>query len=249
MLMIGVFLLVTFALFYVWNSFSGYWKRWGWGPDVFFGYLITFKIIVTFLVYGNSFLDLRAKSGAERYLLIPATKTEKIIAQIFLKVGIAEIILPLVFWLSANFAGMLWTGFLQDIIEVEEKAQFTTFGLGIIWPFPPEQNWAVYALTIGFYLFFPSILFAGNLFFGKWNVVLTPLSTFIFYLILAASSIGLSQMLFEKEESIWSFNISIDQPEIFTDVPLMILLIIFLLYAASALSSVVAYFKLKEREV
>jgi hypothetical protein len=106
----------------------------------------------------------------------------------------------------------------------------------------------VQLLIVGISLLLFSLLFAGSLFFGKWNVVLTPLSVFVYYLILAGSSIGLSHMLLRKT-SMFSFDISLVQPEFFDGVPLIMLMILVLLYSASALSYVVAYFKLKEREV
>jgi hypothetical protein len=130
------------------------------------------------------------------------------------------------------------------LIEVSEISFFEL----TLFMSSPDNSLVVQLLILGISLLLFSLLFAGSLYFGKWNVVLTPLSTFVFYLILAGSSIGLSHMLLSKT-SMFSFDISLDQPEIFTDVPLIILICIFLLYTASALSYVVAYFKLKEREV
>ncbi|TFV94278.1 hypothetical protein E4S40_09590 [Algoriphagus kandeliae] len=249
MLTIGSFFLLATFFFYVWNKFSAYWDLWDWRDQTFLGYLMAYKILLVFLVYGNAFFDLRSKANSERYLLIPASNWEKLLSQLFIKIGLAEIILPLVFWLSANFASLIWVNFLQEIFHPENLAEFQLIGIGIIWPFPPDQNWAIYLLMLGIYLVLISIFFAGNLYFGKWNLVLTPVSLFIFYLIITSSSVGLSQLLFTKDESILSFNISINEPEIFTDVPLMVLVIIFLLFLGSALSYLVAYYRLKEREV
>jgi len=219
-----------------------------WEKSSYLGIFIGFKLLVFFVVIAQSFKELRSRSSAEFYLLLPSSVLEKVSAQFIFLITLAELILPFVFWLAIQLAYWFWTGLIARDNVLIEISEISFFELTMFFS-SSGNNWAIQLLVVGISLLLFSLLFAGSLYFGKWNVVLTPLSTFVFCLILAGSSIALSQILFSKEESIWSFNISIDQPEIFTDVPLMILLIIFLLYSASALSYVIAYFKLKEREV
>ncbi len=260
MLILGGFLLVVLLLLFIWyqnsesiRQFDQYVKgssnQWIWQAGAYVGIYIGFKILIIFLVVAQSFLDLRSQSSAERYLLLPASTLEKLISQVVFKFGLAELVLPIVFWLGAKAALALWLGSIQQLFDLPMAAELVSFDFDMLWSFPGNQNWAVYLLMWGMILITPSIFFTGSLFFGKWNIVLTPLSIIVFYLILAGSSLALSQALFSKEESVWSFNISIDQPEIFTDVPLMILLLIFLLFLGTVLSFVTAYYKLKEREV
>jgi hypothetical protein len=219
-----------------------------WEKSSYLGIFIGFKLLVFFVVIAQSFKELRSRSSAEFYLLLPSSVLEKVSAQFIFLITLAELILPFVFWLAIQLAYWFWPGLIARDNVLIEISEISFFELTMFFS-SSGNNWAIQLLVVGISLLLFSLLFAGSLYFGKWNVVLTPLSTFVFCLILAGSSIALSQILFSKEESIWSFNISIDQPEIFTDVPLMILLIIFLLYSASALSYVIAYFKLKEREV
>ena len=249
MLILGGFLLVVFLMLFVWYQNSSDLDEWIWERGAYVGIFIGFKILILFLVVAQSFLDLRSQSSAERYLLLPASTLEKLISQVVFKFGLAELILPIVFWVGIKVAALVWLGFVQQVFDLPIPAELASFDFDMLWSFPGDQNWAVYLLLWGLMLITPSLFFTGSLFFGKWNIVLTPLSIFVFYLFLTGSSLALSQSLFSKEESVWSFSISIEHPEIFDDVPLMILVIIFLLYAASALSYVVAYFKLKEREV
>ena len=261
MLAIGTFLFTLVFMLFVWYQnhrsatvFESHLEgsgseQWVWEKGAYVGIFLGFKLLVLFLVIAQSFKELRSRSAAEFYLLVPASVFEKLISQFVFLIGLAEVVLPFIFWSAIQVARLIWTGFAGEMEGMIGVSNISLFELTLLLPEIKDQNWAVILLIYGFTILTISLLFAGSLYFGKWNVVLTPLSTFIFNLILAGSSIGLSQMLFEKEESIWSFNISIEQPEIFTDVPLMILLIIFLLYSASALSYVVTYFKLKEREV
>lgn len=249
MLAIGTFLFTLVFMLFVWykNAESG--SQWVWERGAYVGVFLGFKVLVFTLVIAQSFKELRSKSASAFYLLLPSSILEKLVSQFVFLISLAELVLPFIFWCAIQIAQLIWAGLVKGIDGSSGVSDIAFFELTLLTPGMKDQNWAVILLIYGLFSLVISLLFSGSLFFGKWNVVLTPLSTFIFHLILAGSSIGLSQMLFSEEESVWSFQISIDHPEIFTDVPLMILVIIFLLYAASALSYVVAYFKLKEREV
>lgn len=260
MLVLGTFLFTFLFLLFVWyknseaaNNFDlpiegVSFPRSTWEKSSYLGIFIGFKLLVFFVVIAQSFKELRSRSSAEFYLLLPSSVLEKLTAQFVFLITLAELILPFVFWLAIQSAYWFWTGLIAGGSVLIEVSEISFFELTMFFS-SSGNNWAIQLLIVGISLLLFSLLFAGSLYFGKWNVVLTPLSLVVYLLILMGSSTALSQVLITKEGSVWSFNISIEQPEIFTDVPLMILLIIFLLYSASALSYVVAYFKLKEREV
>ncbi|MFL0683625.1 MAG: hypothetical protein ACJLTB_10450 [Algoriphagus aquaeductus] len=260
MLVLGTFLFTFLFLLFVWYKNSEVANDFDvsiegvsfpestWEKSSYLGIFIGFKLLVFIVVIAQSFKELRSRSSAEFYLLLPSSVLEKVGAQFVFLITLAELILPFVFWLAIQSAYWFWTGMINGGGILSEVSKISFFELTLFFS-SSGHTWAIQLLVVGISLLLFSLFFAGSLFFGKWNVILTPLSVFIYFLILAGSSIGLSQMLFSKEESVWSFQISIDQPEIFDGVPLMILASIFLLYAASALSYVVAYFKLKEREV
>lgn len=259
MLVLGAFLSTFLFLLFVWykNSEAANdsdlpiegvnFSRSTWEKSSYLGIFIGFKLLVFFVVIAQSFKELRSRSSAEFYLLLPSTVLEKVSAQFVFLITLAELILPFVFWLAIQTVYWFWTGMIEGGNVLMEVSEISFFELTLFMS-SPDNSWAVQLLIIGISLFLFSLLFAGSLYFGKWNVVLAPLSVFVYYLILAGSSIGLSQILF-SDQSMFSFNISIDQPEIFDGVPLIMLLILVLLYSATALSYVVAYFKLKEREV
>lgn len=259
MLVIGTFLFTFLFLLFVWyknseaaNDFDSPIEGVSfpgsiWEKSSYLGIFIGFKLLVFFVVIAQSFKELRNRSSAEFYLLLPSSVLEKLTAQFVFLITLAELILPFVFWLAIQTAYWIWTGLIAGGSVLIEVSEISFFELTLFMS-SPDNSLVVQLLILGISLLLFSLLFAGSLFFGNWNVVLTPLSVFVYYLILAGSSIGLSQMLLSKT-SMFSFDISLDQPEIFTDVPLIILICIFLLYTASALSYVVAYFKLKERDV
>jgi hypothetical protein len=258
-LILGTFLFTFLFLLFVWyknseaanifdSAFEGVsFPRSIWEKSSYLGIFIGFKLLVFFVVIAQSFKELRTRSTAEFYLLLPSTVLEKVGAQFVFLITLAELILPFVFWLAIQTAYWFWTGIIEGGNMLSEVSEISFFELTLFFS-SSGNNWAIQLLSVGISLSLFSLLFTGSLYFGKWNVVLTPLSVFVYYLFLAGSSIGLSHMLLSKK-SMFSFDIRIERPEIFTDVPLMILVIIFLLYAASALSYVIAYFKLKEREV
>jgi hypothetical protein len=258
-LVLGTFLFTFLYLLFVWykNSEAANdsdlpiegvnFSRSTWEKSSYLGIFIGFKLLVFFVVIAQSFKELRSRSSAEFYLLLPSTVLEKVSAQFVFLITLAELILPFVFWLAIQTAYWFWTGMIEGGNVLMGVSEISFFELTLFMS-SPGNSWVVQSLIIGISLFLFSLLFAGSLYFGKWNVVLAPLSVFVYYLILAGSSIGLSQILF-SDQSMFSFNISIDLPEIFDGVPLIMLLILVLLYSATALSYVVVYFRLKEREV
>lgn len=258
-LVLGTFLFTFLFLLFVWykNSEAANdsdlpiegvnFSRSTWEKSSYLGIFIGFKLLVFFVVIAQSFKELRSRSSAEFYLLLPSTVLEKVSAQFVFLITLAELILPFVFWLAIQTAYWFWTGMIEGGNVLMGVSEISFFELTLFMS-SPGNSWVVQSLIIGISLFLFSLLFAGSLYFGKWNVVLAPLSVFVYYLILAGSSIGLSQILF-SDQSMFSFNISIDLPEIFDGVPLIMLLILVLLYSATALSYVVVYFRLKEREV
>lgn len=259
MLVFGTFLFTFLFLLFVWYKNSEAANDFDvtiegvsfpgsiWEKSSYLGIFIGFKLLVFFVVIAQSFKELRSKSSAEFYLLLPSSILEKVIAQFVFLITLAELILPFVFWLAIQLAYWFWTGLIAGGSVLIEISEISFFELTLFMS-SPDNSLVVQLLIVGISLLLFSLLFAGSLFFGKWNVVLTPLSVFVYYLILAGSSIGLSHMLLRKT-SMFSFDISLVQPEFFDGVPLIMLMILVLLYSASALSYVVAYFKLKEREV
>lgn len=260
MLVIGTFFFTLLFMLFVWYKNSESARQFElyidggnpnhsiWDKSAYISLFIAFRVLVLFVVIAQSFKELRSRSSAEFYLLLPSSILEKLTAQFVFFMALAELVLPFIFWTAIQAAHWIWTDLIDQVIGVTGVSDISFLELTLFMS-SSGNTWAIQLLVAGISLLLISLLFSGSLYFGKWNVVLTPLSLFVYYLILAGSSIGLSQILFSKEKSVWDFSISIDQPEIFDGVPLMILVIIFLLYTASALSYVVAYFKLKEREV
>lgn len=260
-LAIGTFLFTLVGMLVIWHQyFEGIQDvsshldgtaptQWVWEKGAYYGVFLTFKLLIWFLVIAQSFKALRRRSSAELFLLLPASVLEKLVAQVVFLIGLAELILPFLFWLAVRAAHWIWVGMIAKIKGIEGSIDVSIFDLTFFLPNIGDQNWGVFLLIYGLGLILTSWFFLGSLYFGKWNVVLSPLTMFLTYAVLAGSSIALSRVLFFREEEAWRFQINVNQPEIFPDVPLIMLVLIFLLYAGSLLSYVIAYFKLKEREV
>ena len=198
MLTLGAFFFTLVFMLFVWYKNAENGSQWVWEKAAYYGVFIGFKIIVLFLVVAQSFKELRSSSASSFYLLLPASILEKLASQFIFLIVLAEVVLPFVFWSAIQTAQLMWAGFLRGIDGFTGVADISFFELILFLPGIRDQNWGVIVLTYGIILFVISLLFSGSLFFGKWNVVLTPLSTIVFYLILAGSSIGLSQILFSK---------------------------------------------------
>lgn len=261
MLMIGAFLLTLISMLLIWYQYfdnsrvvnshleAAGSSVWIWENGAYQGVFLTFKVLILFLVIAQSFKGLRTRSSAEFFLLLPATVLEKLIAQIILLVGLAELLLPFLFWLAIRLAKLIWIGVIEKVKGFEANIDISVFELTFFLPNIQDQHWSISLFLYGITLLVTSWFFLGSLYFGKWNVVFSPLTMFLTYLILAGSSIGLSKVLIKNEANSLSFDISLNEPEIFPDVPLIMLVLILLLYSGSFLSYVIAYFKLKEREV
>ena len=110
MLVIGTFLFTFLFLLFVWyknseaaNDFDSPIEGVSfpgsiWEKSSYLGIFIGFKLLVFFVVIAQSFKELRNRSSAEFYLLLPSSVLEKLTAQFVFLITLAELILPFVFW-------------------------------------------------------------------------------------------------------------------------------------------------------
>ncbi|MFD2037319.1 hypothetical protein ACFSKL_21150 [Belliella marina] len=203
---------------------------------------------VLIFVAGQSFMDLRSKAGAERYILLPASVFEKLISQGFVKFGVTFLVMPVIFVLSALLARWIavehlshWTGSIKNIEVISSKVLFLD-----------KDNLPLigYVFFTGFFLFASSALFTGSQFYGRWNSVLSPLFIMLFSLFTAFSPYLLSSLFSSKHWSVGEFlGVNREVTILGQEAPLYIFALLVLFYLGFLLSCLISYFRLKEKEV
>lgn len=216
-------------------------------------FYVGFIFLAVFFI-GQSFLDLRDKGKARLYFLLPASQFEKFVVEFLLKVFLPLVTYPIIFWLSSIFSVELFKVFSSNFLnpfnnELPESVEFLS-----LFQLPDEQISPIYWLIGGLLCLFPSLMFSGGVFFGKWNSLLMPLTIIAIWGIMTLSSLVLSWLIHPVTVSrnggqarIEIFNF--DQPEIFSNTPLTVFVIVFCLWAAVFISYLASYYKLTEKEV
>ncbi|MCH7399663.1 hypothetical protein MM236_16820 [Belliella sp. DSM 107340] len=204
-------------------------------------YFVYFLAVIIFIV-GQGFKDLVTKASSERYLLLPASHIEKLIAQILTKFSVALIAMPFVFWFGVLLARLIGFSLMNNILSTKnfEKIEYLRFES--LWILTEGEHWSFNAFFIGSVFFLFSFMILGSQYFGKWNFVYTPLIKILFVLITVLSCRALLSFYTKN-------NTNINELEVFDGVPLFVFVLIILLFLGSFLSYFISYHKLKEREV
>lgn len=243
----GGFLLIFLYFTYYINKFR-YHSIPNWENQLYNSTYIPYLIAAVFIVISQSFMDLRASTSAERYLLIPASALEKLVSQFVVKFGFTVLVLPLVFWLSAVLSRWMsleliypWLGGNQEVMPISFE---------VLWPLRKGQILSFYLFFYGVFMFIPAVLFTGSFYFGKWNIILTPLFFILFGVLLVFTAFGIQNLVFEGFRYIgdildYSWQVTFYGEQ----VPLIILILIALFYIGTIVSYWISYHKLKEREV
>lgn len=223
----------------------------GYAKGIFFsGYFI-----LCLLWVGQSFLALRNPQNAKAYLMLPANASEKYLIELLIKMLGLFVIYPVVFWIASNlglglfqfFGPLLFKNITLDYIGILEWKEFwliEDFG---------EQLFFIKLILLGLFALIPSLMWAGSLIFGKFNLFWMPFSFIVIYLGISATSLGLSWMMYPGtltvNEQVKFEVLNFDQPEILSDTPLLIVMAAIWIWLAVILSYVVAYWKLTEKQV
>jgi hypothetical protein len=227
-------------------------KNIAWEAGNYQGIFFVGIFILAIFATGQSFLDLREKKAARQYLLLPASHLEKYLVQFLGRFLLPLMIYPILFWLASVLSvGIVKLSILllfeNKAIDFPEAVQFFQ-----LFSLPSEQPTIVYWILWGIFLLIPSLMFLGGIIFGKLNFVLMPLSVLLFSGLMALSFLGLSWILqldsINLGEQMKFEVLNFDKPEIFSGIPLLLLVIIALFWIAIFLSYVVSYYRLTEKE-
>ncbi|TXD79249.1 hypothetical protein [Algoriphagus ratkowskyi] len=208
---------------------------------------------LTLFGIGYSFIELRDKRSAQLYLILPGSAMEKYLIQFLTRIVLFPILFTLLFVLGVEVSKSIFQISSVTIygksptLVVDDLDVFNMLSLFYLWKLP-----ILYYMFIGIGGVIVSIMFTGGIVFGKWNVLLMPLSFLGFTLLLFLTSIVLSWIVIgipEDSSELFISQIRFQQPEIFTDTPLIVFVVTVLMWLAIPQFFLVAYFKLKEYEV
>jgi hypothetical protein len=205
----------------------------------FQGFLAAFVSVFAILYVGHSFPAFRSKESTIHYLMLPASALEKFVFEFIIRIGLALVILPLLYWLTFNVQGYFFGMFTEKIFEPIGLQYVVTVD-----EMPSEMKFLIYSLITSGALFALSLAFTGAAMFTK-----QPLVKSLFTVALVVMFfVGYSYIIVEHV-GVGRYN----PPDHMVLVPLeenrALALITVALAAGTAVMLFVAYQKLKEREV
>ena len=205
----------------------------------FQGFLVGFVTIFGILYAGHSFPAFRNKESTINYLMVPASVLEKFVFEFLNRIGIAILVLPLLYWATFHLQGYSFTLFTDEIfhpIGVQYLVRIDT----------PDGEPAlfIYTLIAAAVLLAFVLAFTGAAMFNKQPLVKTLFSLAVIVIFF----IGYSYIVLEHL-GVEKYN----PPDTMVLLPMNDAKIFRLLTVALIVTNVVmllvAFRKLKEREV
>lgn len=193
------------------------------------------------LYTGSAFSGFRSKEKSIHYLLIPASRFEKFLCEYVIRIVVFMLAFPILFWLVYNMSGATF-GVLHPIFTYTYQEFF----------FIPEyvvrpDGMNPYPLIISGAFFVLTIPFAGASMFSKHPLIKTLFGIsiiFLFHLFLI--------YFFVVVLNFRNYNISRDEAQIYilpTSAEKAIAFFTITSFIANVMLILIAYFKLKEKEV
>jgi len=204
----------------------------------FQAFLVAFVPIFAILYVGHAFPAFRSKESTIHYLMIPASTLEKFAFEFISRIGLALIVLPVLFWCTFNLQGYVFAIF--------NPGPFGSIGLQhtVILDVPEKYISLLYAVIAGGSLFALSLAFVGSAMFEKQPLVKTLFSVavivmlFVGYSYVVVEHLGVGRYN-PPEEMVLIPN---DEPEAMRSIALA-------LFGGAIVMLLVTFRKLKEREV
>lgn len=247
MLLIAAFLIVLVIMLYSIRKKAVFVND-NWEERLYTSTYYFYMIGAMFLLIGQGFMDLRSKMEIDRYLLLPTSNIEKLLSQFIVKFGVLFLVMPTIFFGATILSRLISMEIFYQLLESYEKVE--PMKLEMLWPLKSGRPVAYYIFFLGMLLFIPSLLFTGSLYFGKWNIVLTPLFVIVFGMVTMYSSLITYRVFYYNQIKLGDFlDVGAEVTFLGEDVPIMILVLMAVFYIGSVFSYLIAYHKLKEREV
>lgn len=202
----------------------------------FQAFFMAFVTVFGILYVGHAFPAFRSKESTISYLMIPASVFEKFIFEFLSRIGLILITLPLLFWITFHLQGYFFTMFTD--------LTFQPVGLHYLVKIDDEVPGLIYALVAGGILFSLSLAFAGAAMFTKQPLVKSLFAVamvvlfFVGYSYIVIEHLGLGKYNPPGQMIL----IPLNEDSAITAVTIA-------LFAGTIVMLIVAYRKLKEREV
>jgi len=208
-----------------------------WGQDEYMTTFFFFYLILGLIYSSQSFPSFRSKTKSLSFLLLPASNSEKYIFELLTRIAAFVVIMPLLYWIIANFEGTIVHHIAPQLANyrfsfVESISRFTT---GNNHPF-----WETFG-TVQAILFIFTAAFVGASHFSK-----SPLIKTLFTFSTIATGYFLYSFLLFKGLNLREYHLTV--PFIFftKNRILMFLALGGMLINLTLLA--VAWFRLKEKE-
>src|SRR5690349_17301356 len=83
----------------------------------FQGFLVGLVSLFGILYVGHSFPAFRSKESSIHYLMLPASVLEKFIFEFIIRIVLALLVLPLLYWITFNMQGYVFGIFTEEIFD------------------------------------------------------------------------------------------------------------------------------------
>jgi hypothetical protein len=192
------------------------------------------------LYVGHSFPAFRSKESSIHYLMLPASALEKFTFEFIIRIVLALVILPLLYWVTFNMQGYFFGIFTEEAFE-PIGIQYTVL---IDEDVPEDFQFLIYCVITGGVFFVLSLVFTGSAMFDK-----QPLVKSLFTVAVVVMFFGLYSYVVVEHLGFGRYN----PPDFMFTVPLeersALTAVSIALFAATIVMLFVAFRKLKEREV
>lgn len=204
--------------------------------DSFQGFLVAFVTVFGILYVGHAFPAFRSKESTIHYLMLPASVLEKFVFELVSRIGLILVLLPLLYWATFHVQGYLFAIFTPETFE--------PIGLHYIVKIDNDVPGLIYTLVTSGVLFVLSLVLTGAAMFTKQPLVKSLFAVAVVIMFF----MGYSYIVIEHL-GVGRYN----PPDEMLLVPLdennALRFVTVALFAATAVMLVVAFRKLKEREV
>jgi hypothetical protein len=204
--------------------------------DSFQGFLVGFVSVFGILYVGYSFPAFRSKESTISYLMMPASALEKFAFEFVSRIGILLLTLPLLYWVTFHLQGYFFGIFTDGI--------FGPIGIQYLVKIDDNVPVLVYSLITGGILFALSLAFTGAAMFTKQPLVKSLFAVAMVVMFF----VGYSYIVIEHL-GVGRYN----PPDRMLLVPLkegsVLRFMTIALFAGTLVMLLVAFRKLKEREV
>jgi hypothetical protein len=202
----------------------------------FQGFLVIFVTVFGILYVGHSFPAFRSKEGTISYLMTPASTLEKFAFEFLSRIGFIIVALPVLFWVTFHLQGFIFAMFAVQIFEAVSIWHVVTIDDNV-----PTL---VYYLVSGFIFLSLSLAFTGSAMFTKQPLVKTLFAVavilmfFFGYAYIVIEHLGFGH--YNPPENM--MLVPADEQEVLRSMAVAC-------FGATTVMLLVAFLKLKEREV